>query len=315
MTRQDTGTRAAPSRPVGYTPARFLEDEVTRSTSGDGSMQLAVTQTGSAAGAPLLLLHGVTRLAADWRPVLPLLAASRRVIAVDQRGHGDSPRGSSYLVADYCADAVAFVRDRIDGPVVVVGHSLGAMVAAAVAAELPGLVRAAVLEDPPFHGMGGRIAGTAWQAQFVGMRDAARAGGGVEGIAAALAEIRLPAPDGGTRRLGDVRDRAAIRWSAECLAQADPEVLTPVILGHWLDGYEPVAIAARIRCPVLLLRADPRLGGALDHAEGDAFEAAAADCTSARFPGSGHMLHWLHPRQVAAAIDRFIRERVGEESS
>jgi len=280
-------------------------------------MQLAVNETGrpEGGGTPLVLLHGVTRGRADWGPVLPLLAASHRVIAVDQRGHGDSPRGSSYLVADYCADAVEFVRDRIGGPVVVVGHSLGGMVAAAVAAELPGLVRAAVLEDPPFHGMGGRIAGTAWQAQFVGMRAAVRAGGGVDAIAAALAEIRLPAADGGTRRLGDIRDRAAIRWSAECLAQADPEVLTPVIEGRWLDGYDPVAVAAHIRCPLLLLRADPRVGGALDHAEADAFEAAAADCTSERFPGSGHLLHWLHPRQVAASIDRFIRERVGEESS
>ena len=88
-----------------------------------------------------------------------------------------------------------------------------------------------------------------------------------------------------------------------------------MIEGRWLDGYEPVAIAARIRCPLLLLRADPRVGGALDEAEGNAFAAAAADCTSARFPGSGHMLHWLHPRQVAAAIDRFVAERVPEESS
>jgi len=280
-------------------------------------MQLAVNETGrpEGGGTPLVLLHGVTRGRADWGPVLPLLAASRRVIAVDQRGHGASPRGGSYLVADYSADAVELVRDRLAEPVVVVGHSLGGMVAAAVAAELPGLVRAAVLEDPPFHGMGGRIAGTAWQAQFVGMRAAARAGGGVDAIAAALAEIRLPAPDGGTRRLGDIRDRGAIRWSAECLAAADPEVLTPVIEGRWLDGYDPLAIAARIRCPVLLLRADPRLGGALDHAEGDAFEAAAARCTSERYPGSGHLLHWLHPRQIAAAIDRFIREHVGEESS
>jgi len=276
-------------------------------------MQLACKDTGGP-GTPLVLLHGVTRNGDDWRPILPLLADSHRVITVDQRGHGGSPRGDSYLVADYCRDAVALVRDRIAGPVVLVGHSLGGMVAAAVAAEVPDLVRAAVLEDPPFQGMGDRIGGTVWQAQFIGMRDAVRAGGGVERIAENLAEIRLPAPDGGTRRLGDIRDRSAIRWSAECLAQVDPEVLTPVILGHWLDGYDPLAIAARIRAPVLLLRADPRLGGALDEAEADAFEAAAADCQSERFPGSGHLLHWLHPRHVAASIGRFLRERLAGDS-
>jgi pimeloyl-ACP methyl ester carboxylesterase len=276
-------------------------------------MQLAVTDTGGP-GTPLVLLHGVTRLGADWKPMLPFLPASRRVIAVDQRGHGDSPRAGSYLVADYCRDAVEFVRDRLAEPVVLVGHSLGGMVAAAVAAELPDLVRAAVLEDPPFQGMGERIAGTAWQAQFIGMREAARQGGDVDRIAAHLAEIRLPAADGGTRRLGDIRDRSAIHWSAECLAKADPEVLTPVILGRWLEGYEPLDIAARIRPPVLLLRADPRLGGALDAAEADAFEAAAANCRSERFPGSGHLLHWLHPRHVAASIERFVSECITEES-
>lgn len=274
-------------------------------------MHLAIKDTGGP-GTPLVLFHGVTRNGDDWRPILPLLAESYRVITVDQRGHGGSPRGDSYLVADYCRDAVALVRDRIAEPVVIVGHSLGGMVAAAVAAALPDLVRAAVLEDPPFQGMGDRIGGTVWQAQFIGMRDAAREGGGVERIADNLAEIRLPAPDGGTRRLGDIRDRSAIRWSAECLAQVDPEVLTPVILGHWLDGYDPLAIAARIRAPVLLLRADPRLGGALDEAEADAFEAAAADCVSERFPGSGHLLHWLHPRHVAASIERFLFDRLGE---
>ena len=140
-------------------------------------MQLAIKDTGGP-GTPLVLLHGVTRNGDDWRPILPLLAQSHRVITVDQRGHGGSPRAESYLVADYCRDAVVLVRDRIAGPVVLVGHSLGAMVAAAVAAESPDLVRAAVLEDPPFQGMGDRIGGTVWQAQFIGMRNAAREGGG-----------------------------------------------------------------------------------------------------------------------------------------
>jgi pimeloyl-ACP methyl ester carboxylesterase len=205
--------------------------------------------------------------------------------------------------------AARLVRDEIGEPVVILGHSLGAMVAAGVAAALPALVRGVVLEDPPFHSMGRRIAGTAWEAQFTGMRAAASAGGTVEELAAALADIELPLPDGRTIKLGEVRDAAAIRWSAACLATLDPEVLAPVIAGHWLDGYDPESIARRIRCPCVLLQADAAAGGALAEDEARAFVAAAGNCEVERFPGSGHQLHWHHPDRVVAAVER-LRNKV-----
>jgi pimeloyl-ACP methyl ester carboxylesterase len=86
------------------------------------------------------------------------------------------------------------------------------MVAAAVAAEVPDRVRAIILEDPPFHTLGNRIEGSAWQAQFIGMQEIARRGGSVEDITDALAEIRLPS-GGGCHRLGERRDRASLAWS------------------------------------------------------------------------------------------------------
>ncbi|MCX6858564.1 MAG: alpha/beta fold hydrolase [Verrucomicrobia bacterium] len=148
--------------------------------------------TVSGAGQPLLLLHGVTRCGGDWEPLLPAPTAGWKVFTLDQRGHGGSARAGSYLVTDYIADVVRFVRDEIAAPLVILGHSLGARVAAGVAAELPQLVRGIILEDPPFHTMGNRIAGSAWQAQFIGMRDAARLGGSVHEITGALAYAPTP---------------------------------------------------------------------------------------------------------------------------
>src|SRR5688572_4782194 len=92
-------------------------------------------------GPPLLMLHGVLRAWTDFAPRWQLFA-------LDHRGHGESARAERYLVVDYAADAVALVRDRLPG-VVLYGHSLGALAAVAVAAELPDLVRAVILEDPP----------------------------------------------------------------------------------------------------------------------------------------------------------------------
>lgn len=270
---------------------------------GNPGPKLACTELGTADAPPLLLLHGVTRHHGDWSPLLPWLVDAWRVIAVDQRGHGRSARAERYLVTDYAADAVRLVRDEIREPVVILGHSLGAMVAAAVAAELPDLVRGIILEDPPFHAMGERIAGTAWHSQFSGMRDAALRGGTVEDLAAAIAAIQLPRPDGRTVRLGDLRDPAAIRWSAECLARLDPETLVPVIAGRWLDGYDVGRVASGIRCPVRLLQADPASGGTLSDADRDVFAGAVSDCVVETVVGTGHLIHWTKPARVAGAVD------------
>lgn len=267
-------------------------------------------RTTCGSGPVLLLLHGVTRCGTDWQPLFAALAENWTVIAFDQRGHGTSPRAGSYLVTDYVADVVRFVQEETTDPVVIFGHSLGAMVTAAVAAELPDRMRGIILEDPPFHTMGNRIAGSAWQAQFTGMREAARKGGSVEEITDALADIRLPASGGGSKRLGELRDRASLAWSAKCLSQLDPEVLTPVIEGRWLDGYDFSDALSRVRCPTLLLQADPFAGGALTDADAESLTSIVSDYQHVRFPGFGHNLHRDHPESVLRAFVDFAAGRL-----
>jgi pimeloyl-ACP methyl ester carboxylesterase len=258
----------------------------------------------------LLLLHGVTRCGADWEPLFATLAAHWKVIALDQRGHGTSPRAGSYLVTDYVADVVRFVQEETADPVVIFGHSLGAMVAAVVAAELPDRVRGIILEDPPFHTMGNRIEGSAWQAQFTGMREAARKGGSVEEITDALADILLPASGGGFKRLGELRDRASLAWSAQCLSQLAPEVLTPVIESRWLDGYDFPDALSSVRCPTMLLQADPSAGGALTDADAESLKSIISDCQHVHFPSCGHNLHRDRPESVLRAFADFASARI-----
>jgi len=257
-------------------------------------------------GPTLLLLHGVTRCGADWETLVPTLAKNWTVIALDQRGHGESPRADGYLVTDYVTDAVRFIRQDTSGPLVVFGHSLGAMVAAAVAAELPERVHAVFLEDPPFHTMGNSIEGTAWQAQFLGMQETARRSGNVEEMADALADIRLPVSQGGFKRLGDLRDRASLAWSAQCLIRLDPEVLTPVIEGCWLNGFDFPAALSPVRCPALLLQADPAAGGALTDGDADTVLNTITTCQRVRFPGCSHQLHRDRPAEVLQAVETFV---------
>lgn len=117
---------------------------------GRPALRLAV---GPDAGPPLLLLPGLGDPWSSFVPVLPTLAERFRVVVLDYRGHGPSGRatGRAYRVSDHLGDVVAVVRVMgAEAPVVVAGNSLGALLAAGVAAALPERVAAVVLEDGPF---------------------------------------------------------------------------------------------------------------------------------------------------------------------
>ena len=92
-------------------------------------------------GTPVLLLHELGGSSESWRGVTPLLAADRRVIAVDLRcaGRSEKPPGA-FALADAADDLDALLRalgiDRVD----VVGAALGSLVGALLAIRHPGRV-------------------------------------------------------------------------------------------------------------------------------------------------------------------------------
>ncbi len=248
---------------------------------------------GAPGGPPLVFLHGVMRRWQDFSPIFPSVAARWEVFALDFRGHGASERAvGRYRVVDYVEDAVALLRTQAGGPAVVYGHSLGAMVAAAAAAEAPDLVRAVVLEDPPFETMGSRIRRTPFLGFVQGMRELIEKGlTGLE-LVDALRELRFGAPGGPVMRLGDVRDASALRFAASCLARIDPAVLEPIIEGRWLEGYDVEGILGAIRCPAMVLQADGAVGGMLTDADAEMAERMLPDCLRIRFEKVGHLIHW-----------------------
>jgi pimeloyl-ACP methyl ester carboxylesterase len=104
-------------------------------------------------GAPVLvLLHGLTGSSRTWPEAVEHWQDAYAIVAVDQRGHGESPRFTgeqlerSHPGEVMVEDAVALL-EQLDRPVLL-GHSLGGAVALAAAVRRPELVRALVLEDP-----------------------------------------------------------------------------------------------------------------------------------------------------------------------
>jgi pimeloyl-ACP methyl ester carboxylesterase len=99
---------------------------------------------------PLLFVHGWCCDRSYFAPQVEHFGRSHRVVAVDQRGHGKSepaPDGD-YSAAAFAGDAAELIADLgLDRPVVV-GHSLGGVIALALAASRPDLVRGVVMVDP-----------------------------------------------------------------------------------------------------------------------------------------------------------------------
>jgi len=266
------------------------------------SLRLNVAE-GPHHGPPLWLLHGLGRRWQDFGPLLPDLAVRWTVRAPDHRGHGRSERAAGrYQVTDYVADAVALLK-RGKEPAVLVGHSLGGLVALGAAAAAPLAVRPVVLLDPPL----GRSGESAYRDLWAGMRPLAGGGRPIGATARELADLRLPGPaPGETVRLGDLRDAAALRFMARCLHDLDPDVLGPPLDGSWLTGFDPLAAAAAVRCPALLVVADPSRGGVLPPADAAALAATLPDGSRVDLPGVGHPVHWQDPATVVRLLHAFL---------
>jgi pimeloyl-ACP methyl ester carboxylesterase len=122
--------------------------QVRRVTWSQGRTQVLELGTGP----PLLLVHGGGDGAFVWAPILPALARSHRVLAVDRPGHG-SADPFDYGGVDLLEHARLFLREIVDSlelPVVdIVGNGLGGLWAVAFALDAPERVSRLVLAGAP----------------------------------------------------------------------------------------------------------------------------------------------------------------------
>ncbi|MGK2947895.1 MAG: alpha/beta fold hydrolase [Acidimicrobiales bacterium] len=103
-------------------------------TSADGT-EIAYDVRGS--GPPLVLVHGITESRHSWDPLVDDLAADHTVVAVDLRGHGASGLAAEYGAEVMASDVAAVVAAEGLADPLVVGHSLGGIVATALAGAHP----------------------------------------------------------------------------------------------------------------------------------------------------------------------------------
>ena len=258
-------------------------------------------------GAPLLCIHGVARSWRDYAPLWPAFIPGWSVVAPDLRGHGGSARTPGrYLIRDFLTDVTSLLR-QLERPAVIYGHSLGAMLAALIAADCPDLVVAVIAEDPPSPAFLERIHQTAYEPVFRVMQKLAGSTRDVSAIARQLSDVVVGVGEGGRPlRYCDIRDGAAIRFGARWLCDLDPDVFTPILERRWRDGLQFPEVWSRVQCPTLLLAGDEACGGMLPAADAKDIMNRLADGTLIEFPQIGHQIHWMAREATLRAVLYFL---------
>jgi pimeloyl-ACP methyl ester carboxylesterase len=104
--------------------------------------------------ATVLFIHGIGNKGRAWDEVIAKLPKNIKVVTVDLLGFGQSP-SPSWAIYNARTQArsvlTTFLKLRLRGPIIIVGHSLGALVAVDVARRYPLIVRSLILCSPPFY--------------------------------------------------------------------------------------------------------------------------------------------------------------------
>jgi pimeloyl-ACP methyl ester carboxylesterase len=232
-----------------------------------------------------VLVHGVTSSSRTWWRVGPALAGRGfRVVAVDLRGHGASPRTVEGLALADLADDVA---ETVDGPVeLLVGHSLGALVSLELVGRRFGFARRLLLEDPPGS------SSIDWAGLAAGIEaDTSRAATDPGALRRDLEAANPGWPDGeAERRVADL---------ADCDGQAVAAALRQGV------PFDLTALLAAARLPTLMLLADEALGSNLNGLDRKAaVEALPAGAT--RVLPAGHSVHREALGPWLAAVDAWL---------
>jgi len=235
--------------------------------------------------------------------VIDGLADRAHVFAPDLRGHGRSSWTSDgYRLVDFAGDVAAFIGSVVREPAILLGHSLGGEVALITAAVRPDLVRAVIDEDGPTTIEVARRMIDPTRPTLEAMRSLA--GSTLPDDELLLRVGEMPVMVGQrAARSGDVVgwDRDALAFSAESLRRHDPAMLDAVLGFDEMHADLDDRVLERISCPVVILQADPALGGLPDDAVEDALS-VIADARRVRFDGLGHAIHLDDPESFLEVV-------------
>lgn len=253
------------------------------------AVRLARVETGEGPGAALLIAHGLFGSARNWGAMARRLGTDRRVVAVDMRNHGVSPRGRAGY-EEMAADLAAAIEET-GAPMDVLGHSMGGKAAMVLALTRPELVRRLVVGD---------IAPAIYGHTQMPLIEAMRA------LDLAALDSRRAADRALTENVPEAAVRAFLLQSLELRAEGGP---------RWAFDLEALAegmarilgfpeVSGRFDGPVLFLAGDESDYLIPDHEQG--IRALFPAAQIGRLPGAGHWLHAEAPDAFETAVRGFL---------
>ncbi len=242
---------------------------------------------------PLVLAHGFSDDGLCWTPVARALEADYDVIMVDARGHGrsDAPR-RGYGSAEHAADLAGVITELGLRRPAVLGHSMGAATALALAGAYPELPRAILLEDPP-----------PWWVTPPDDRRQRRPARFADWIIELkrktreelIAHAREQSPTWSEEELGPWAD-SKLRLSFRVLSR-----------GRSMPVDWPATVR-RIQCPTLLITADPDKGAIVTPGAAAALQALAPQTRVAHIAGAGHSIRREQFARYMDVVRSFLAE-------
>lgn len=247
-------------------------------------------------GQPVVLVHGLAEDRRSWSPQLsgPHALHGARVVAVDLRGHGETPVGDGDGTLAQLGDDLAAVLRDLGEPAVVVGFSLGGTVVLDTARRYPDLVDEAVVIATS------SVVGRNARAFFLQRMELATTGDRTA-FAAALREdtagqlhVADRLDEVVARRIAAVGDGAGYVNAARAMVGIADRPLTPDL--------------AEVSQPVTVVGAEhdrfcPRRAAEL-------LVAALSDARYVEVSGAGHLVNVERPDAVSAAIQQTIDRKV-----
>ena len=248
---------------------------------------------------PILCLSGLTRSAQDFAPLAARHAATRRVVALDHAGHGESARPDDiarYAIQNSLADVLDAMAALHCPRAVIVGTSFGGILAMVLAVLRPSAIAGVVLNDigPEIEDLGFDFV-----QDFVG-RDPA-----LGSLEETVAHLRATLPpltldEEGWRHFAAITfaegddGRWHPRWDIRIAQALRGSGAAPKLWGPF---------GALAHAPLLLVRG--ALSDLLSPATVARMQALRPDMTVVEVPGCGHCPTLAEP-EVAAALDRFL---------
>lgn len=130
-------------------PAEKLQGEREYFIATTDDLKLRVREWGSPEARPIILLHGLRGFSGTWRALAKALSTEWRLIAIDQRGRGESDwdPATNYYTGVYLSDLETLIAQSNIGRFVLLGHSMGGTTGYVYAAKHPERLNALIVED------------------------------------------------------------------------------------------------------------------------------------------------------------------------